>query len=337
MQVITVLGPIPADSIGHTQVHEHLLLDSNRPVYMGDLDKVLNHPEIAIQELESYRQSGGTTIVEATTPDLGRDPRGLQRIAEASGVNVVMGMGLYREPYYPAWVDSLSTEELAQLFIYEIDNGVDDSDIRPGIIGEIGSHRAWVSAREERVFRATARAHRERGLAVMTHTPPGAAAQHLAILRDEGADLTKIAIGHADTWLDLDYHLSILATGALLSFDHIGRVYPDEWRASHTADLVRRGFAGQILLSTDIYMRSLLKAWGGAGYSFLIDSFIPMLRDQGIQEEEIYQITVDNPSRFLAVGSVPERTTAGTTPVHEARDRSSYPYGLFRPLEPGAP
>lgn len=336
LNVVTVLGPIQADNIGHTQTHEHLLLDSNRPEYMGDLDKVLNHPEIAIQELESYHQSGGRTLVEATPPDLGRDPRGLRRIAEASSVNIVMGMGLYREPYYPPWVDFGSTQELTELFIHEIDNGVGDSGIRPGIIGEIGSHRAWVSAREERVFRAAGRAQRERGLGLMTHTPPGAAAQQLAILDEEGTDLTKVAIGHADTWLDLDYHLSILATGAFLSFDHVGNpVYPDDWRAQQTADLIRRGFTDQILLSTDIYMRRRLKAWGGAGYGFLIDAFVPRLRDLGVQDEEIHQITVENPSRFLEVATLPEATTATSVSFQHANERPSHPYGLFRPIEAG--
>jgi phosphotriesterase-related protein len=135
----------------------------------------------------------------------------------------------------------------------------------------------------------------------MTHTPPGAAAQQLEILIEEGADPRRIAVGHADARLDLDYHREIVAAGAFLSFDLIGlRHFPDEWRARHVAELVRQGLADHVLLSMDICQRSRLKTWGGHGYDYLISRFLPLLEEEGVDAETITHIVVANPRRFLA-------------------------------------
>jgi predicted metal-dependent phosphotriesterase family hydrolase len=331
-EVMTVTGPIDSAELGHTQLHEHLLLDSNRAAFMGDLDKVLSHADIAVRELAEYDRVGGRTLVEVTTPDLGRDAAGLRWIAEQSSVHVVMGMGFYRWPYYPEWLDSVSTDELADMFVEEIRFGCASTGVRPGIIGEIGSHRAWVSAQEERVFRAAGRAQARTGLALMTHTPPGAAKQHLDLFADEGADLSRVAVGHADTWLDYDYHHDIAARGAYLSFDQIGLgIYPDQWAARHVARLVREGYAERILLSTDIYTRKRLKAWGGAGYGFLIEVFLPLLREAGVDEEAIEKMTVENPRRLLALDRWPQEDQS-LDQRRQDRPFRRDAWGLARPL-----
>ena len=145
-----------------------------------------------------------------------------------------------------------------------------------------------MSGQEERVFRAAARAQAATGLPLMTHRPPGAAEQQLEILVDEGADPRRIAIGHADARLDLDYHRAIAATGAFLSLDLVGlRHFPDEWRARHVAELVREGLAEHVLLSMDICQRSRVKAWGGHGYDYLISEFLPLLEKEGVDRETI--------------------------------------------------
>jgi phosphotriesterase-related protein len=117
--VTTVLGPVPAEELGHTQTHEHLLIDVPRVKYRWDFEGLLESVAVAIDEVRTFRAAGGTTLVEVTTIDLGRDPAGLAEIARATGVNIVMGTGFYREPYYPEFVDRSSTRWLAELLIEE--------------------------------------------------------------------------------------------------------------------------------------------------------------------------------------------------------------------------
>ena len=104
----------------------------------------------------------------------------------------------------------------------------------------------------------------------MTHTPPGAAFAQLEVLAEEGVDLSRVAIGHADAYMNADYHRSIAKKGAFLSFDLIGQsLYPDLWRCEHLVGLMREGFTPLLLLSMDLCHRSRLRRWGGSGYSYL--------------------------------------------------------------------
>jgi predicted metal-dependent phosphotriesterase family hydrolase len=303
MDVMTVRGPVAAELLGHLQTHEHVLIDLGRTAYRWDYEGLLNDTRIATEELAAYRSSGGTTICDVTPADAGRDPLGLVEISTRSDVHIVMGCGWYRWPYYPETIDRSSTTELAETLVTEIERGVGETGIRPGLIGEIGSDKAWVSGIEERVFRAAARAQATTGLGLMTHTPPGAALAQIEILHDAGAEPERIAIGHSDGLLDPDYHAAIRRLGAYLSFDLVGLpLYPDERRARSLVDLVRAGHLEWILLSTDICHRSRLRAWGGRGYAFLLESFLPRLRALGLDDGEIEMLTRDNPRRFLAGG-----------------------------------
>ncbi|MHB8398864.1 MAG: phosphotriesterase family protein [Candidatus Limnocylindrales bacterium] len=301
MTVMTVLGPIPDADLGHVQTHEHVLLDLGRAPYRWDYEGLLDDPVVAGHELLAYRAVGGTTLCELTTPDLGRSAVGLRAAALASGVHIVMGCGWYRGPYYAPDMDRRSTRELANGLVAEIDRGVGDSGIRPGLIGEIGSDKAWLSGLEERAFRAAGQAQARTGLALMTHTPPGGAQAQLDVLAEVGADLRRVAVGHSDGLLDRSYHDLILEAGAYLSFDLVGQsVYPDERRARHLVDLVNAGHLERLLVSTDLCHRSRLHAWGGAGYPFLIESFLPRLLGLGVTEAQVAVLTRDNPRRYLA-------------------------------------
>jgi phosphotriesterase-related protein len=301
MTVTTVTGSVCSNDLGFTQPHEHVLLDLSRAYARWDYEGVLTDVDVAIEEVRAYRASGGTSLVEVTTPDLGRDPAGLVRVSRETGVQIVMGTGWYRQPYYPELIDRASTQELAELMLAEIEEGVAGSGVRPGVIGEIGSDRGWISAQEERVLRAAARVQKLTNLGLMTHTPPGSADSQLAILREEGVDLRRVAIGHADADMGAAYHRSIASTGAFLSFDLVGQsVYPDAWRCDAMATLLREGFADSLMMSMDLCHRSRLKRWGGAGYSYLRESFLPLLEKAGVGAEEIDQMTVVNPRRFLA-------------------------------------
>jgi predicted metal-dependent phosphotriesterase family hydrolase len=305
---MTVRGPIAADQLGFTQPHEHLLLNVEWIDTRFSLDGILYDEPLAIEELGMFAAAGGGSIVDLTNRGLRPDPLGVRRISEATGVNVVMGCGWYRQPYYPPEdvIDRTSTGALADRLIDEIEHGLGGTDVRPGVVGEIGSHKEFVTAQEERVFRAAGRAAARTGLAVATHSVASTIGlEHLRILCEEGVEPSRVAIGHSDSYLVLEYHDAVLRQGAYVMFDNIGYVPPAiaalETRVIDTLlELTRRGWANRILLSHDVCHRSHLKAYGGNGYDYIASVFLPRLRAAGLDEESIQAMTVDNPRRLLA-------------------------------------
>jgi len=309
-RVMTVSGPIPPEKVGFTLPHEHT------GIYLWHVPDrwdywELTPDEIAIaDELHDYRRRCGSTLVDLTLPGVGRDPGRLRRLASRTGLHVVMGTGWYRESYYPAeaQIDRRSVDDLAAEMIREFDEGVDGSGIRPGIIGEIGTDKPWVSAREERVHRAAARAAIATGMAISTHgvQSPVALAQ-LRVFEEEGVDPARVVIGHADSYPVLDHYLAILERGANLEFDFIGHRFASEEAAEPRLveliiELLERGYGSQVLLSQDVCHNSQLKANGGFGYTYLQQHFLPTLRTAAAGEGELARITIDNPRRLLTIG-----------------------------------
>ncbi len=305
--VMTVRGPIAADRLGFVQPHEHVLLNIEWVEARFSLDGILNDPDLMTQELRAFAEAGGQSIIDLTNTGMRRDPLGVRRISEATGINVVMGCGWYRQPYYAAeeLIDRTATNVLAERLVDEIERGLDQTDVRPGIIGEIGSHKDFVSAQEERVFRAAARAATRTGLAVSTHSPGSPVGlDHLRILCEEGVDPSRVAIGHADSYPFLEYHLALLERGAYVQFDNIGYRLPgvaalESQLIPILVELVRRGWGHRLLLSQDVCHRSHLKAYGGNGYDYLLTQFLPSLRRAGFDDDAIHQMTVHNPRRLL--------------------------------------
>ena len=302
-EVMTVTGPIQPADLGVVMPHEHLLLDLYR-VFQPHREMKLFDVELAASELALYGAAGGRTIVEVTTPDLGRDPVGLRRIAETSGVQVVMAAGWYREPFYEREVWEKSAKQLAAELIDDVEVGRDG--IRPGILGEIGTHGSHVSPVEERVHRAVARAHHQTGLSITTHsnaTPVGLA--QLDVFEEEGVDLRRVVIGHCDTYPVAEYHRALLARGAWVQFDTIRGNFEFETQrqARMVVELIAEGFIDRLLLSQDIAVDRFYTVYGGNGYAFLVSTFVGRLRQMGISEEQIEILLVHNPRRML-IGDV---------------------------------
>lgn len=187
--------------------------------------------------------------------------------------------------------------------IADLTEGVGEGRIRAGIIGEIGHNLDYATAQEERVLRAAARAQRATGAPLTTHAsmyPVGLV--QLALLAEEGVDPSRVIVGHGDTYLSLDYHLAVLATGAYLQFDTVGRAHinPDGRRADALVALLRRGWGERLLLSSDRCYRSDLVAFGGAGYGAVFTQFFDALRERGVADEELALMTTQNPRRVLA-------------------------------------
>jgi phosphotriesterase-related protein len=200
-------------------------------------------------------------------------------------------------------------DDIADELVREATEGVGDSGIRPGIIGEIGTDKPWVSAIEERVHRAAARAARRTGLAITTHGVLSAVGlDQLRIFEDEGADPTRVVIGHADSYPRMDHFLAILERGASLEFDFLGMSFTPTERHGEgrlvqlLCELIGRGHADRILLSQDVCHDSQLTRYGGNGYTYLARTFLPRLREAGVSDTEIETMTVANPRRILAIG-----------------------------------
>jgi phosphotriesterase-related protein len=261
---------------------------------------LVNDPELAGTELGHFAAAGGGTVVELTTPDLGRRPTELVEISRRTGINVVMCTGRYREPFYEESLDRTSTTALASEFIDEIERGVDG--VRAGIIGEIGTHESFISPPEERVHRAAARAHIATGVAITTHanaSPVGLS--QLDLFEEEGVDLRRVVVGHCDTYPFLDYHRAILHRGAYVQYDTIRGNFEveTERQMDQLMTLTSEGHLERLLLSQDMGSNRFYKVYGGRGFDFLVTEFVERLRTRGLSQEELDILTIWNPRRML--------------------------------------
>jgi phosphotriesterase-related protein len=309
--VQTVLGPIDPTDLGVTLPHEHTQIALWHVPARWDYWQLTRDEPVILEELARFRAAGGGAIVDLTLDGVGRDPAWLQAIARASGLHVVMGCGWYRTAYYPpeARIDRRSVDDLADELVREATEGVGEGAVRAGIIGEIGTDKPWVTALEERVHRAAARASRRTGLAITTHGVLSAVGlDQLRILEDAGADPTRVVIGHADSYPHLDHYLAIVERGACVEFDFLGMSFTPQERhgEGRIVDLLRellaRGHVERVLLSQDVCHDSQLVRYGGNGYAYLAERFLPRLREAGVSDAEIETMTVANPRRLLTVG-----------------------------------
>jgi predicted metal-dependent phosphotriesterase family hydrolase len=297
---MTVLGPVPIDRLGITLMHEHLFIDLCRVT--RDPDHWLNDLLLTVEEVKRFFDAGGRTLVDVTNRDLGRDPLRVKRVATETGLNIVMGCGWYREPFYRQEIYEKTTKQVAEDIVREIEDGIGDTGVRPGIIGEIGCDRNYISPAEERSFRAAARAHKRTGLSITTHVvrcPAGL--DQLNLLEEEGVDLRRVIIGHCCTYPDPNYHEAVARRGAFVEFDIIRS--SAEWdiaaRVEYVMLLVKKGYLRQILLSHDICMKSHLHAYGGNGYDYVLKDFSPRLLRAGLSQEQIQVLLVENPITAL--------------------------------------
>ena len=305
-QVQTVLGAVAPDDLGFTLPHEHtkcsLWWIENRWDYW---ELIGDEPRIN-EELGAYKALGGGTLVDVTPIGIGRDLARLARLSEATGLHIVAGAGWYRQSYYPAEarIDRRSIDDLADEIVQEFIDG----PVRPGIIGEIGTDKPWVTAQEERVFRAAARAALRTGASVTTHAVQSdVGLAQLAILEDEGLDPARIVIGHCDSHPRIEHWREIVRRGAHVEADFLGMSFTPLERAGEPkvveliSTLLNEGFEKQILLSQDVCHDSQLASYGGNGYTYLQKSFLPRLTAAGVNAATIKTITVENPARLLTL------------------------------------
>jgi phosphotriesterase-related protein len=312
--VQTVLGPIDPGAVGFTLPHEHTAIALWQIPNRWDYWELTADEPVITAELGRFREAGGRTLVDVTPSGVGRDPAWLARLARSTGLHLVAGCGWYRDAYYPPelLVDRRTVESLADELVREATEGwpVDGGPAaKPGIIGEIGTDKPWLTAREERVHRAAARASRRTGLAITTHavmSPVGLA--QLDVFEAEGADLSRVVVGHADSYPRLDHWLEVIRRGASLELDFLGMAFTPMERHGEPRiidlllELLHRGHADRVLLSQDVCHNSQLRHYEGNGYTYLQETFLPRLRERGVGATEIDQMTIANPRRLLTIG-----------------------------------
>lgn len=305
--IVTVKGPIEPDELGVTMSHEHIMCDISQ--HSGKEDNLLDDIDLASKEVAFFHEAGGKSLVDVTTDDIGRDAGALAMISDKTGVNIVTCTGYYAEELYPDYVHNMDIGELAAHMIDEAVNGIGETGVRPGIIGELRSNDTDVTVAEEKVLRASARTHKATGLAISLHSGYGRPGPNqLAILQQEGVDVERVIVCHGDVvWdedvnKDMDYYQGILDSGAFLSFDAIGwkDAMPEEEKIVRICALLEKGYVRQLLFSLDLCRKSFYHACGGHGYDHVLEHFVPRLREHDVSQIPIETILIENPRRVLS-------------------------------------
>lgn len=337
----TVLGDVSADTVGPAMLHEHVLFDIVPSGVAGDPSAPIGPEDrwqidyrsnecaanalqtdrtAAARELSLYAQDGGGLIVDQSVFGLARDSLGLAEASRASGVHVVACAGTYVEAYVPGAIRALSTEALADRFTSEVTEGCDGTDIRAGLIGEMGC--SWPLTRfETRALEAAAGAQARTGAAISVH--PGrhatACAQILDILAANGADLSRVVLCHMDrTHPDGQGIEPLLERGATVEWDFFGVETSHYWmtdavelptdlaRLRLIRDLAARGFGRQIAISHDICTRTRLRQWGGHGYGHILRNVTVLMRRLAFAPDLIAALIRDTPLRLLNLEETPQ-------------------------------
>ena len=308
----TVLGRIDSKELGFTQSHEHICGGFGGSPH--SFPEFLDRPATlarAVKDLTQARNEGLQTIMDVAPHDQGRDIRLQEEVSQQSGINIIVCTGTWLD--VPRFFEGLKPDKIAGMYIREIEEGIDGTGIKPGII-KVASDRDGVKPGEELVLRAAARASLHTGTPIMTHTwaPARIGDQQVAILEDEEMDLTKVCIGHSNDTTNMQYLTGLLKKGVWLGMDRHPGGGPDvpDWkeRTRIIKALIDEGWGKRIMIAHDwdssmglfpSEMRATRESYNPDNYLFIIRNVIPYMRKLGIKDGDINSITVDNPRRYL--------------------------------------
>lgn len=297
--------PVTIETLGVLRRNCFALLDN---VQMMDYDTQK-------KEIEYFRNAGGRTVVDVSTIGLGRDPELLRRVSVETGLNVVCGAGYYVQGAQSAANLELTVEQMEENIVREVEVGIGHTDIKASVIGEIGVSEVMYPF-EKKSLTAACRAQVRTNAPLIIHINPWSTQGDNAMEIVEAHNIApeKVVISHVDVENREDYILRLLDKGVYVEFDNFGKENDcDPWdirpgngpfvtdreRVALVKKLVDRGYAKQLLFSTDICLKSLLHAYGGWGYDHVITNILPALRYVGVSESAIEEIMVHNPARWL--------------------------------------
>lgn len=301
----TVSGKIGKEEFGICAAHEHLLIDLSK--VKNDPDAILNNETDMQEEMMHFYHAGGRSMVELTNEGMGRNVEKLKWLSEQTGIHIVTCTGFYKDPFIPSYARNWDRDQFASHFIDEIKNGIGDTGILPGIIGEVGTSHNEIKSVERELLIGAGKSSVVTGVPVTTHTTLGTmGSEQVDILFEIGVPKEQIIIGHQDLNTNKEEVLEVLRAGVYIGFDTIGKnnYRPDEERIEFLLDFTERGFHKQILLSADLTRQSHLKKNGGPGYDIVLREFIPRLREKGITEDVIDDLLIHNPAEAFSVRGV---------------------------------
>ncbi len=295
----TVTGDVAAVA-GRILAHEHLQIDLSAQKGPNNVIGQAEEPDVIADLRKAKEQHGLAAIVDLSAPGWGRDPVALRRISEQVGIVVVCATGFYWDPF-PDIVISGSVEQLRDVMIAEITEGVGPTGIRCGVI-KVGTARGTPGEMEARLFTAAAGAALATGAAVITHTSsPDQAPWHIQTLDRAGIDLKRVVISHMGAVGDVTQLAVIGRAGVTLGIDKVS--FPKGPTNVQLADLVRDacalGLQRQLILSSDVARKTFLHRYGGRSYSTVFADFVPMLRERGVSQASIEAMLCENPTRML--------------------------------------
>ena len=322
-RVRTVLGDIDPGTLGITYAHEHVVIDGGRAREV-EPDFDLSDVGAMATEVGAAIELGLEAVIDAMPCDCGRNATKLAELARRTGLHVVAPTGLHHDRFYgPAhWSHRLDVEQLADLFVADIEDGIDRYDYsgpivertphRAGVV-KIGGSEGALSERDQRVFDAAASAHVRTGAPILTHCDKGTGGMaQVRRLEAGGVALEHVALSHVDKVVDRGYHRELAATGVALEYDgsfrwgdaRNGTLQLLEWMAQD--DLL-----DHVVLGMDAARQAYYAVYGGRpGLTWLLDGFSQLLEERGLGAAIRRRLFVDNPARIFAFASTDRGTTA---------------------------
>jgi phosphotriesterase-related protein len=302
----TVKGSISPSELGMTLSHEHILVDfigaDSSGYHRWDRSEVVS---VVLPYLLQIKKLGYSTLIECTPAYLGRDPGLLKILSDSSGLNILTNTGYYgarKEEHIPDFVHNISAEELADIWISEWVNGIEDTGIKPGFI-KIGMDYDSLTPTHEKLVRAAAITHAETGLVIASHTGPAEIAfWELELLREEGVDAEAFIWVHAQRETDFEKYKEAAFLGAWVSLDGISErnieAYVERLVFMKSHDLL-----GKVLISHDAGWYRPGEPGGGnfRPYTDINEFLLIALLNAGFSETEIKRILIDNPSRAFSI------------------------------------
>jgi phosphotriesterase-related protein len=304
--IITVNGPVSAEQMGVTLTHEHILVDFigadsiSRSRY--DKKEVINK---AMPYLKKIKELGCMTFIDCTPAFLGRDAEILKSLSDSTGINIITNTGLYganNDKYIPVSAFNDSSDQLAEKWISEWENGIEATGIRPGFI-KIAVNMDSLSGFHKKLIIAAARTHLKSGLTIASHTGPAIPAfQQLEILKKEGVSPEAFIWVHAMNERDSSKIIEAAKAGAWISLDKLNDSNVEE-HVKIIRIMKDRNLLNKVLISHDAGWFDPAKKNGGnfRGFTTLFEKLIPALQKDGFSEKEIRQLLVINPAKAFEI------------------------------------
>ena len=315
--VNTVTGPIDSADMGNVLVHEHIFVlgEEYRQNYQADWDEEQQVAD-AVRDLNELKGLGIDTIFDPTVLGLGRYIPRIQQIAAQTDLNIVVATGLYTYNDIPFQFHYTGpgllfdcSEPLVTYFVKDLTEGIADTGVRAAFL-KCAIEEQGLTPGVERVMRAVGTASMQTGAPVTVHTNPHTRSGLLAqqILKEEGADLTKVVIGHSGDSTDLDYLMEVADNGSILGMDRFGLdvLLPFEDRINTIVALAERGYADRMALAHDASCfidwfdpeakRQAVPKWN---YRHISEDVLPALRERGVTDAQITSMLVDVPRRYF--------------------------------------